>query len=240
MDIDLNLELQEPINFYGITIKLPTILEILRYDKKHGEGAFNRLITPYIISIDSLGDDVPDEVKGSIKNFDIVYSDDRLIDCLIESIKYFCETDDIESVVSGLKIDGVVLDRDNFDEFGDIILKINSRERYKAEPKPVYANERQRDIAEKLKEGRARMAKKNEVKLTDIINYCKFGGKSYIPASEIRKWTLWELMNAYKSILGVSGYENSYSAFLVSGNNKLVEGKHWTDLLKLSYKAKEE
>ena len=130
------------------------------------------------------------------------------------------------------------LNKDNFDELAEIILSICSRERPKIEKK-VFANERQRDIWEKLQEGRKRNAKKNELKLEDALNICEFGGKYHIPIEEILKWSLWRIINCYKSIMGISGYENSFSIFLVSGDKKLIENKHWTELIKLNYKHQE-
>ncbi|KKQ13982.1 MAG: hypothetical protein US25_C0032G0015, partial [Candidatus Moranbacteria bacterium GW2011_GWE1_36_7] len=77
------------------------------------------------------------------------------------------------------------LNRDNFDKFSELILKICGRERQKIEKSPIFENDRQRESWIKLQEGRKRNAKNNVVNIEDIINICEFGRDEYIPIEEI-------------------------------------------------------
>lgn len=247
MDIYLNLELQEPINFYGLTIRLPSIAEILRY----GLEKYNRLLLPYIISLDSIGTDIPEEQKKHIEIFDIITSDEEMVDLLEESIRFLCNAENVlltidESDTVGIWVDYIYenhektldighlfINRSNFDDFANIILLINSKERYVAERIPEFENERQKDVWDKLQEGRKRGSRSNSIGLRDIVNFCEFGGNSHIPASEIKTWTLWKLTNAYNSIIGKSSYDDNFQIYLVNGEKELIENKHWSDLIKI-------
>jgi len=234
MDIYVNLELEEPINFQDVIIKSPSISEVIRY----GTEEYNRLLLPYIVSLDSLGVECTDEAKEGIKNFDIVCSNENMKNLLLESLKYFCETESIVEVGEGFKInDKLVLNRDNFDEFGGIILEINSRQKPKVEKPPVFKNDRQKDIWMKIQEGRKRGEKASELKLEDIINFCEFGGRYHIPTTEIKTWTMWKLMNCYKSIVNMSKYSDNFSVCLANGDISPIEGQHWTDLLRVKHSS---
>lgn len=238
LNLNLYLKIQEPIKFYNVCIiHQPSFKEILDY----GLEEFEKLLLPYYITVDSLFDDeITNEEKEELTNFDLLCSSPELVSSLFLSLEFFCkDKPDVDE--QGILFEGFEgrLNRDNFDEFADIILKICGREKPKKEKIPVFQNDRQRDIWEKLQEGRRRNAKNNELKLEDIINYCEYGGTSYIPIEEIKKWTIWRIMNCYSSIIGVSAYKDNFRIYLVSGEKDLVDNKHWTDLLKLNYQYKE-
>ena len=236
-NINLYLKVQEPIKFYDVcTIYQPSFKEILNY----GFDEFGKLLLPYYITIDSLLDEITEEEKQNITNFELVCSSQDIVGFLFLSLEFFCKCKlDVDK--DGFIFDGYKgrLDKNNFDEFAEIILKICGRERVKKEKIPEFKNDRQKDIWQKLQEGRKRNAKNNEVNLEDIINYCEFGGRSYISIEEIKKWTMWRIINCYNSIIGASAYNDSFRIYLVSGEKSLIENKHWTDLLKLNYQYKE-
>ena len=238
-NLNLYLKVQKPIKFYDVCIiNQPSFEEILDY----GTEEFEKLLLPYSITIDNISEDLTDEQKKGLTNFDLLLSSKEFVFYLLISLEFFCKSEIIDfDEIEGISFKGFKgkLNRNNFDELAEIILNICSRERPKVEKK-IFANERQKDIWEKLQEGRKRNAKKNELKMEDILNICEFGGKYYIPIEEIMKWSIWRIINCYKTITGISSYENSFDIFLVSGENKLIEGKHWTELIKIDYKSKEE
>lgn len=241
-NLNLYLKLQEPIDFYDIcTIYQPSLIDILNYNKEHGVDEFEKLLLPYCITLDALPDEITDEQKEGLTNYDLLFTSKEFIKYLFLSLDFFCKSE-IDCDENGICFDSFKgrLNRDNFDEFANIILKMCSRERPKKEKKKVFANDRQRDIWEKLQEGRNRHAKKNELKLEDIINICEYGGDLYIPIEEIKKWSYWRIMNCYNSKMGVSSYKDNFSIFLVSGKSEIIEGKHWTELIKLDYVPPEE
>lgn len=227
MDINEELVLQEPIEFQGITIYQPTIREI----RKFGTEDYNKLLVPYIISLDVL--DIPEEEKENIKTFDLIIDSTQLLVDLLMSLITICKTNDVKALDNHIEINGSRLDRDNFDEFSDIILKIHAKEKPKVDKLPE--NPRQREIELKLRANRARARTKNEFQLCDVINNVKYGGNYYISTEEIKNMTLWELMNAYSAKLGVSQYQDTFSIALVAGDkDNNLRDKHWTKQLKIS------
>lgn len=228
MDIKLDLITQDPILFNEIIIYQPTFNDI----KKYGTEQFNQLLLPFSLTFDILN--ISEEEQQNKNLFeDIILKDEMLFGLLILSLQYFCKTEDISFVENGIKVNEWILNKDNFDEFGEILLQICAREKMKIEKPPVFKNERQRDIWEKLQEGRRRSQKNEELQFYDILNIVEFGGKFHISIEIIKGWTLWRIMNAYKSIIGRDNYDSSFSIFLISGEQKLIE-KHWTQQIKVS------
>jgi hypothetical protein len=231
MDINNELVLLEPIIFHGITIYQPTIREILKY----GINEYNELLIPYSVTLDMLG--IDEEQIQNLKVFDIISYEKQLFKYLLLSLQVFCKTSNIEpiyygEILGGIKINNNLLNRDDFDEFSDIILKIHAREKAKQDKLPE--NKRQREIELTLRANRAKLKSKNEFQLCDIINIVKYGGKYHITTNEIKDMTLWELTNAYSCKLGVSNYEDSLSIALVCGDkDNSLDGKHWSNQLKV-------
>jgi len=246
-NLNIYLKTQKPIKFYDICmIHQPSYDEILicKDNSKNKESEiddFEKFLLPYYITLDNISEELTDEQKIGLTNFDLLSNSKEMLHYLLVSLEFFCKSEINDFDEDGISFEGFEgkLNKNNFDEFAEIILNVCGRERVKVEKK-VFANDRQRDIWEKLQEGRRRNAKKNELKMEDILNICEFGGKYYIPIEEIIKWSIWRIINCYKTITGISSYENSFDIFLVSGENKLIEGKHWTELIKIDYKLKEE
>jgi len=116
----------------------------------------------------------------------------------------------------------------NFDDISNIILKINANKKMVIEKPPSKMSEKQKDIWNKLQEGRKRDAKKNEVHIYDILNVCEFGGDYHLPIEIICNWSLWRIMNCYKSRIGWKGYCDNLQIALVSGDGKSISGNnHW-------------
>lgn len=242
MEYKIQLIRQKPIKFYDVCrIYQPSFEDILNYNEEYGEEEFEKMIIPYSLTVDNPSINLTDEQKLKLTNFDLVCGLQEIACFLFLSLEYFCKSK-IDFDEKGIKFNGYEgrLNQDNYDEFAKIILEILGRERPKYEKKKIFANERQRDIWEKLQEGRKRNAKKNELRLEDVLNICEFGGKYHIPIDQIEKWSLWRILNCYKVIMGISNYKDSFDLFLISGNKELIEGKHWTEVIKLDYKPPNE
>lgn len=228
MDIRLQLITQQPIIFNGIKIYQPSLSEIL----KVGIEEYNYQLLPFIVSMETLK--LPIQT-GELSIFDVLTLENNLT-ILLTAIKQFCRLDEMkfDESLKRLYIDNGYLDKNNFNEFSDIILKINSKERPKIEKIPEFASEKQREIWEKIQKGRKRKESANQLYLFDMINACEFGGEYHIPMSEIMTWSLWRISNCYKAILSKSGYKDSFDIFLVSGEKELIENKHWLEQIKIS------
>jgi hypothetical protein len=238
--MDLNkynvyLKMQLPIRFYNVCkINQPTIKDILSC----GTDEFERMLFPFCVTVDGidLGVEITEEEKSKIYSFDILTSSPELFYALCTSLKFFTG---LEPNVNekGVIFDGFdgVLNRYNFDEFAELILKICAKDRPEKEKIPEFQNDRQRDIWEKLQAGRKRAAQRNVLELEDIINICQYGGSYYISKDELLNFTMWELINCYKSKLHVDTYKDNFSAFLQSGSGELIKN-HWSDQLKINFK----
>lgn len=193
---------------------------------------FENLLFPFCITVDAI-QDLTDEEKQGIKSFDILLSNPELAASLCQSLEFFCRNEirfaDGQIYVGDYRGG---LNRDNFDEFADVVLEMSGRKRPVDESKK-FKTEKAKAIWRKIKAGREREAQKNQLRLEDIINVCQYGGDYYISKDEIMNFTLWELMNCYKARLGVSNYKDTFAVYLVAGDKKLINGCHWTDLIKI-------
>lgn len=239
---NIYLKTQKPIYFYDVClIHQPSYNDILDFQHINGYE-FDKLLLPYSLTVELYNDLEGNTAKldDSVSNFDLICSIKDLAVYLIMSLEYFCKSK-VDYKDDGFCFEGFSgkLDKDNFDEFAELVLSICGQKRRKIEKPRTFENEKQKNIWEKLQEGRKRTAKQNEVKVEDILNYCEFGGKSYIPIEEILKWSMWRIMLCYKSIVGISSYNDSFDIYLVSGEKSLIENKHWLDLLKIGYEIKE-
>ncbi len=228
MDIRLQLITQQPIIFNKIKIYQPSLSEILEV----GIEEYNYQLLPFIVNIETLN--LPIQT-GELSIFDVLTMENNL-PILLTAIKQFCRLDEMrfDESLKRLYIDNGYLDKNNFKEFSDIILKINSKERPRIEKIPKFASEKQREIWDKIQKGRKRKESENQLHLFDMINVCEFGGEYHIPMSEIMTWSLWRISNCYKTILSKSGYKDSFDIFLVSGEKELIENKHWLEQIKVN------
>ena len=89
LNLNLYLKIQEPIKFYDVCIiHQPSFKEILDY----GLEEFEKLLLPYYITVDSLFDDeVTDEEKEGLNNFDLLCSSSDLVGYLFLSLEFFCK-----------------------------------------------------------------------------------------------------------------------------------------------------
>lgn len=228
MDIRLQLITQQQIIFNGIKIYQPSLSEII----KIGIEEYNYQLLPFIVDIETLN--LPIQAS-EMSIFDILTLENNL-PILLTAIKQFCRLSEMkfDESLKRLYIDNGYLDRKNFKEFSDIILKINSKERPKIEKTPNFTSNKQKEIWDKIQKGRKRKESTNQLYLFDMINVCEFGGEYHIPMSEIMTWSLWRISNCYKTILSKSGYKDSFNIFLVSGEKELIENKHWLEQIKIS------
>ena len=231
------LEAQYEINFNDIFIYQASLKDILDYDI----DKYNMLLLPFLLDIDDF--DIPNEflIQG-MNIFDILICDERTFKMLLDSISFFCKTNKIsfDEEKRVFYIHNGYIDRNNFEEFSNIILTINSKKKVKKEKPPKNMTPKQQDVWRKLQEGRQRAEKKAQIELFDLINTCQFGGEYYIPMHDILQWTLWNITRCYNTILGKSTFQESFEIYCVTGEDKLIQNRHWTDLIKLNNNNKEE
>lgn len=225
------LETQKPIKFNNIIIYQISLNEILDYDMEK----YNMLLLPFLVDIDDLN--IPDEIQIQDMNiFDILTLNEANLSMLLDSISFFCKTNEIgfDEQKQTLYIGDGFIDRDNFIDFSKCILESNSKRKIKKEKPPKNMTDKQRDIWEKIQKGRQRAMEKAQVDLSDLINVCQFGGDYYIPMDDILNWTLWNISRCYKTILGKSSFRELFDIYCVTGEDNLIKNHHWTDLIKVN------
>jgi hypothetical protein len=225
------LETQKPIKFNNIAIYQTPLNDILDYDIEK----YNMLILPFLVDIDDLN--IPEEILiQDINIFDILVLNEENFSMLLNSLSFFCKTNEIsfDEQKRILYIGDGYIDRNNFADFSKIILETNSKQKATKEKPPKNMTEKQRDIWDKLQRGRQRALEKSQIDLADLINTCQFGGDYYIPLDDILQWTLWNITRCYKTILGKSNFRELFDIYCVTGEKKLIENHHWTDLIKVN------
>lgn len=125
-----------------------------------------------------------------------------------------------------------IIDRENFDIIANTILEINNVKKMEIEPEPEFKNERQRDIYNKIMEGRRRKAEKDAETIADMIDVVQFGGKSFVSYDEIEKFTIQQLMHAYITILNIDGFNISFGQYQAGVDPKDLDLEHWVSKIK--------
>lgn len=229
-DYYLELIRQKPINYNGL---LFYPIEFGYICDNIGLDIFDKILLPFLITKDCL--DIPGEQLDSIDLFkDVILQDQGMLSSIAIALQLFCKCEDIRKADDAILLradetkDYFSITSANFDDICKIIMLINGKDKIKVEKPPKNMSDRQRDIWNKLHEGRQRDAKKNEVHIYDMLNICEFGGNYRIPQEEIEKWTLWKIMNCYKARLNMKTYDDSLKICLVSGDGKTISGdNHW-------------
>ena len=221
---------QKPINFNNIIIHQASLNDILEYNI----DKYNMLLLPFLLDISDF-EISSDLLTQEINIFDILILTEETFKMLLNSISFFCKTDEIrfDEQKGIFYIHDGYIDRENFAEFADIILKMNAKHKIEKEKPPENMTQKQKDIWEKLQQGRKRAEEKSQVDLTDLINVCQFGGDYYIPMNDIFSWNMFNITRCYKTIIGKSSYQDTFDIYCVTGEEKLIRNRHWTELIKI-------
>lgn len=235
-------------------IKVPTINDIV----KIGEEKYKELLIPYIISKDMVKCD--EKIYNELKDFDLFFilgeykENITLLDLLLESLKFYFKEDVFLLNGKDLKYNNIVdlgydddileniyfilvennglISRENFDYIADTILKINNTKKSKIEPEPKFENDRQKDIYNKIMEGRRRKAEREYDTFNDIIHVVQFGGKSFISYDEILKFTVCQLIDAFTTILCIDSFNINFGQYQAGADPKQLDLEHWINKIK--------
>ena len=131
-NLSVYLETQKPIKFNNIIIYQPSLDEILEYDI----DKYNMLILPFLLDVDDF-EFMDNSLIQNVNIFDILIldSNSEIFRILLDSISFFCKTDEIglDGQKGVLYIGDGVIDRNNFSEFAEIILQLNAKQKPKKE-----------------------------------------------------------------------------------------------------------
>lgn len=162
-----------------------------------------------------------DMIKGALKLFlkediNIVESHEVIIIGDINNVdKCIClDSNMLEEIKKILKLQNCIVDRQK-------------------EKTPVFANDRQRDVYEKLKKGRERNLSENSVSISSIINAVIHGGKSFISYDDVSRMSIFQLYNTYEAMFKVENYYQNFKMLLAGASSENVDLKHWSQTLKI-------
>lgn len=236
LDIGIDLARCNDIKFYDIcTIHQPTVKEIFD-NKDFGYQKYRMLLLPFMINNNYC------KLDG-INNFDMLFinpliipetdGDDEqelwLFPIFVKFIEFFIqEKMDYDNINHSLYFNDdkeKKIDKDNWDEFVDVILKICSEKRLE---RPSYQedglNEKKRELRKKLHKFRNR--KNNGLSITDVYFLVQY--KMRFTDEEMGNLTMWKLMFYFKTIQEEESWKNNFEISLVGGfGDDKPDMTHW-------------
>lgn len=258
---NLQLRFAKEIKVNNFTIKIPQVKNIVKLgEKKYNQFLRPYFITKDIIRCDdNLLNQIRNFdlffMPGKDNKPILMYDDETsFLDLLLESLGfYFNESvsllnakdlkynnivdlgynDDILSQIHYIVVEnGGLIDRENFDDIANVILKINFTKKSEIKPEPEFKNDRQRDIYNKIMEGRKRKSEKETDTFNDITRVVQFGGKSFISYNEIEEFTIYQLMDAYVSILSIDSFNINFGQYQAGVEPNKLDLEHWVNKMK--------
>lgn len=256
---NLRLRFLNVIDVKGLKIKSPTIEDIVEIgEDTFKKYLIPFTITTDILVLD---EDMKQEFKTFdlffIKDGDDYYlkhNDETFVEILINSLKFYFQEEVsimtakdfkyanimdlgypdniLENIYYILIENNGIIDRDNFDEVADMILKINYAKKIEIEPEPEFQNDRQRDIYNKIMEGRRRKAEKESQTLGEMIDVVQFGGKSFVSYKEIKDFTIQQLIHAYMTILSIDNFQINFGQYQAGADPQKLDLEHWVSKIK--------
>lgn len=188
-----------------------------------GEDYFEFAMLPFCITAEYVKDTFNIETTDDKIFEDTILRIKELLENTCQILSLFCKCGKITCSNNSLHLydsndEKFIFDitSENFNDIAEILRIINCKSKIKIEKPPANMSERQRDIWEKLQAGRKRDADKNRLHIYDIIKICEFGGDYHIPLHEMKEWTLWKLMDSYKTIAGIKDYNDNLEIGIAS------------------------
>lgn len=256
----LKLRFAKEIKINEFTIKIPTTDQIIELGEKvFREYTMPYALTKDIIQCDK---DMLNQLRDfdlffmmdGKGDYLLKHEETPFLNILLDSLKFYFQEDVSLMTANDLKYAGVVdlgysddilssiylilienngvIDRENFDIISNAILEINNAKKIEIKPEPEFKNERQRDIYNKIMEGRRRKAEKDAETIADMIDVVQFGGKSFVSYDEIEKFTIQQLMHAYITILNIDGFNISFGQYQAGVDPKDLDLEHWVNKIK--------
>ena len=257
---NLQLRFNKEIEINKFKIKSPTVRDIVDIgEEKYRKYLIPFTTSKEILNYDDeILKDIKDFdlffIKTSEGKYVLEYEEMPFISILLDSLEFYFKEKALLLTGKDLKYGGIVdfgypddvlsniffilienngiIDRDNFDDIADMILKINYAKKMKVDKPPEFKNERQRDIYNKIMEGRRRKAEKESETFADMIDVVQFGGKSFVRFDEIEKFTVQQLIHSYITILSIDNFNINFGQYQAGVDPKDLDLDHWTKKIK--------
>ena len=218
------------------TIYFPTVDYLI----KHGDAGYDRLILPFALTTDMLN--IPEDYKIEIKVFDMFFQgfildvdiNKTYYDLLLDSLRFYFRIEPIfDEKNYCIRVGDKYIHRNNFDELADIIIQVSKSKRIVVEKPPTFENDVQRDVYEKITEGRRKKNQNTAVSFATIINIAMNGGNTYISPEEISKMTIFQLVSRYEFIVETDFWNINFDKYLAGEDPKKLDLIHWASKIKL-------
>ena len=231
------LFLGKPIFYQNLIFYPVTIDEITNITDLE---TFRTLMFPFMITTEYL---ISEKIilEKDYKNFNIfedyIVKDNDSLQKIAFILEIFCRTSKISTLNNKILLYNsenmfFEITKDNFEDISDILRKLVCVKKIKAETPPPNMSQRQKDIWEKLQAGRKRESSRNEIHIYDIMNMCSYCGNYYISSSELKKMTIWQLINCYNSKTNIKSYDDNLMIGLASKDLKpILNNNHWSKKL---------
>lgn len=233
--IRTKLLLGKPILFKNSFIHQPTINEI----DDITEEKFQTIILPFSVNLEVVN--IPEEYKKDLKIYDLFFVPSILniegtdmILYLFEGLRFFFKTEEVilnddNSIIIDNK---TVINRDNFEELQDVILKISCNKRLELPKEKVFKSEAQKKIHDSLQKARQKYRKKKKIEglLSTVINELVHEDSEFT-YQNICKFTLWQLINSL-SVMRIKDEYKSNMQLIGSGgitDTSKMNLNHWKE-----------
>lgn len=217
-----------PLNFHNICLIYPlTIEQYLAYSDVPAQDGmsfdYNAIFTQFMINRDFLKD-AGVEYDGNIWDF-FWMSKDQLAH-LLWAITIVTHEDDIQVDVETRQLkfpSGQSLNASNYAEFADIVLRAHCFGQYQHVEKqvPKFKNKANYERWKKYQSMRQKYQKKDELDITQCVKVIQLNSPSFIPDSEILKWSYWKLLKWYNAVIQQSNYDDLQGCFAHWGGKDL-------------------
>jgi hypothetical protein len=222
---------------YG-TIYIATIEDIL---DDIGEDLYNEILLAFSINLDLFKLD--SESKSQMRNFDLYFvigepvgtSGLTYLELMLKGISIFFKTENIKINQDELSIlinDETVINRDNFDDLTDCILKSHAREYVKPEEEPEFKNEDDRITWLKIQKAKKKRESKDSITLKDMLDVVLHSKTTSYTYESIVKLTYSQIINSYKIVMNIENFD-FMTCFLGMGvDTKDMDLTHWSEKIR--------
>jgi len=232
IDLSTELKLLKGSSFFvnEIEIKPLTLKEIVDI----GYMKYQQYLNVYILDLEDILLDIPEEFN-EIKIFDLLLNSgiDDLLENLLSSIYFFFKPKNIKVIENEIILDDNIINRDNWDSICEIIKIQNCvKKAEKEEYNP--ANEKAREIIEKIKALKKSIPQRESITLASMISGIAWKSHN-INIINIWDITMYQLYDALNRLNLIDDYNFTLSglyAGTIDGTKIDMKKINWMKIIK--------
>ena len=207
-----------------------------------GEGLYNEILLAFCVNLKLFK--IKEKVKSQMQNFDIYWVSDEIISkenemtymqLLTKGLSLFFKTENIKICPELNSIsmnDEIVINRDNFDDLADYVLKAYSKERIEPEQEPEFKCEEDRDVWLKVQKAKKRRESKETITLKDMLDVVVHSKNLNYNYESVLNITYTQLVNSYKVVMSIENFEFIKSFLGMGVDTKEMDLTHWSEKIR--------